>query len=174
MAEKIEKKITDKVIRSLKAAEELYHSLVLIVGKSGTGKTVIIQNLARQNKTKPVNINLHMSKKLLELTKKQRQLKLSEILNQTVNSKDGMVFLDNIEILFDIELKQDPLRLLQGLSRNLTVAASWNGDFNKGRLTYAEPGHREYRSYDLTDILVVNMNGEATIDFKQSSKDKLI
>jgi len=43
MAEPIENKVT----RSLKAAEELYHRLVLIVGKGGTGKTTVIQNLAK-------------------------------------------------------------------------------------------------------------------------------
>lgn len=170
MAEPIENKVT----RSLKAAEELYHSLVLIVGKGGSGKTSVIQNLAKLHDAEPVNINLILSENLLELTEKQRQLKLPEILAQSVNGNGDKVFLDNIEILFDTELKQDPLRLLQGLSRNLTVVASWNGTFEKGKLTYAAPGHHEYRRYDLTDTLVVSMTGEATIDFKQSSEDTLI
>jgi energy-coupling factor transporter ATP-binding protein EcfA2 len=170
MAEPIEHKVT----RSLKAAEELYHRLVLIVGKGGSGKTSVVQNLAKLHDAEPININLCLSKELLELTEKQRQLKLAEILARAVNGSGDKVFLDNIEILFDVELKQDPLRLLQGLSRNLTVVASWNGTFEKGKLTYAEPGHREYRSYDLTDTLVVSMSGEATVDFKQSSEDKLI
>ncbi len=168
MAEPIENRAT----RSLKAAEELYYRLVLIVGKPGSGKTSVMQNLAKQHKTNPININLRLSKELLELTEEQRQLKLSEILAQTVNGTDGMVFLDNIEILFDVKLKQDPLRLLQGLSRNLTVVASWNGNFNKGKLTYSEPGHCEYRSYDITDTLVVSMSGETILDFKQLSEDK--
>jgi len=164
MAEPIENKVT----RSLKAAEELYYRLVLIVGKNGTGKTSVIHNLAKLHKTNPVNINLRLSKELLELTAKQRQLKISEILAQTVNGTGEKVFLDNSEILFDVELKQDPLRLLQGLSRNISVVASWNGTFESGKLIYAEPGHREYRSYDLTDTLVVSMNGEATIDCKNT------
>lgn len=170
MAEPIENKVT----RSLKAAEELYHRLVLIVGKSGSGKTSVVQNLTKLHNAEPININQCLSKELLELTEKQRQLKLAEILARAVNGSGDKVFLDNTEILFDVELKQDPLRLLQGLSRNLTVVTSWNGTFEKGKLTYAEPGHREYRSYDLTDTLVVSMSGEATVDFKQSSKDKLI
>ncbi len=161
MAEPIE----DKVTRSLKAAEELYHRLVLIVGKCGTGKTSVIQNVAKLHRTDPININLRLSKELLGLTEKQRRLKLPEILTQTVNGGAKTVFLDNIEILFDVQLKQDPLRLLQGLSRNLTVVTSWNGTFDTGKLTYAEPDHREYRRYDLTDTLVVGMSGEATIDF---------
>jgi hypothetical protein len=166
--------IENKVIKLIKAAEELYHRLVFIVGRCGTGKTFVIQNLAKLHDAEPININLCLSKELLELTEKQRQLKLSEILAQSVNGNGDKVFLDNIEILFDIGLKQDPLRLLQGLSRNLTVVASWNGTFEKGKLTYAEPGHHEYRRYDLTDALIVSMTGEATVAFKQSSEDKLI
>jgi len=166
MAEPIENKVT----RSLKAAEELYHRLVLIVGKSDTGKTFVVRNLAKLYDVEPININLRLSKELLELTEKQRQLKLSEILAQAVNCNGNKVFLDNIEILFDVELKQDPLRLLQGLSRNLTIVSSWNGTFDKGKLTYAEPSHREYRSYDLTDTLVVSMSGEATVDFNSQAR----
>ena len=36
-----------------------------------------------------------------------------------------MILLDNIEVIFDVALKQDPLRLLQRLSRNKTVVAAW-------------------------------------------------
>lgn len=170
MAEPIE----NKVSRSLKAAEELYHRLVLIVGKSGTGKTSVLHNVAKLHGAAPVNVNLRLSKELLELTEKQRQLKLSQLLAQAVNGTCEKVFLDNIEILFDVQLKQDPLRLLQGLSRNLTIVASWNGTFDRGKLTYAEPGHREYRNYDSTDTLVVSMGGKATIGFKESSEDKTV
>ena len=164
----------EKLINSISTVQELYHRLVLVVGKSGTGKTQLLREISTNLSIPMININLSLSKELLELTEKQRQLKLAEILAQAVNGNGDKVFLDNIEILFDVDLKQDPLRLMQGLSRNLTGVASWNGTFEKGKLTYAEPGHREYRSYDLTDTLVVSMSGEATVDFKQSSEDKLI
>jgi hypothetical protein len=47
--------------------------------------------------------------------------------NLPAAAQAGLVLLDNIELLFDVHLKQDPLRLLQGLSRNKTVVATWNG-----------------------------------------------
>lgn len=166
--------IEDKVNRSLKAAEELYYRLVLIVGESGSGKTSVVRNVAKLHHVEPININLHISKALLELNEKQRQLKLSELMKHAVNGKGNTVFLDNIEILFDAQLKQNPLRLLQGLSRNLTILSSWNGSVEKGKLTYAEPGHSEYRNYDITDTLVVRMSGEENVDFKESSEDKQI
>ena len=53
-------------------------------------------------------------------------------------SKSELILLDNIELLFAVELAQDPLRLLQSLSRNRTVIASWPGTFDGQSLTYAE------------------------------------
>jgi hypothetical protein len=87
-----------------------------------------------------------------------------EILGEIVEKAQPPVLLDNIEILFERELRQDPLRLLLGISRNHLIAASWNGTAEDGKLIYAEPGHPEYRRYDSIDPLIVNMNGSATID----------
>ena len=69
---------------------------------------------------------------------------------------DDVILLDNVEVLFDVSLKQDPLRLLQGLSRNKTVVAAWSGSIDGEHMLYATPGHPEYRRYSLRDFLVVN------------------
>lgn len=150
--------IEQKIIKLLNEAEPLYNRLVLLVGECGSGKTSIVQNLAQENNTELINVNLHLSKALLELTTKQRILKIPKILAEIVNKTSGIAFLDNIEILFDVTLKQNPLQLLKGLSRNRTVLASWNGAFENGKLTYAEPGHPEYRTYNAADILIVTMS----------------
>ena len=69
---------------------------------------------------------------MLELTERQRALQLPRLLREIVgNGGDEMILLDNIEVIFDVDLKQDPLRLLQGLSRNKTVVAAWNGTIVK-------------------------------------------
>ncbi len=154
MAEPIE----NEVMRMVKTAEELYYRLILIVGESGSGKTSVLQKLAEKHDTEPININLCLSKELLELTEKQRPLQIAKLLYSAVKNNGNTVFLDNIEILFDVELKQNPLRLLQGLSRNLTIVASWNGAIEGNKLTYAEPKHHEYKSYDITDTLIVKMS----------------
>ncbi len=170
MAEPIE----SKVIMSLEAAEGLYHKLVLLVGRSGSGKTAVVQNLSQAHGVTLINVNLSLAKELLELTEKQRLLKLSNILHQVTKESGKIARLDNTEILFDRRLQQDRLRLLQGLSRNQIVLATWNGTFDKGKLTYGEPGHKEYRSYEPTDTLVVSMQGEVTVDIKYSSEDELL
>ncbi len=67
----------------------------------------------------------------------------------------SLILLDNIEILFDVAFKQDPLRLLQRLSRNRTVVASWNGTVDDGYLVYATPEHPEYRRYPARELVLV-------------------
>ena len=90
---------------------------------------------------------------------------------QATDQAQSPVVLDNLEILFDKDLQQDPLRLLQSISRNRAVVASWNGIMNSGRLLYAETGHPEYRSYDSVDALIVGMDGTATVDSAQNNRE---
>ena len=159
--------IQAQVKRSLQTAEGLYHRLVLLVGETGSGKTAVLRGVAAELGVPVIDINLELSIQLLELTIRQRALRLPELLDQIVAIGHSTMVLDNLEILFDKELKQDPLRLLQGLSRNRSVVASWNGLAEGRKLTYAEAGHPEYRRYDLIDTLIVRMNGVATIDSAQ-------
>ncbi|MEZ4614373.1 MAG: BREX-3 system P-loop-containing protein BrxF [Caldilineaceae bacterium] len=159
--------IQDTLRFALQTADGLYHRLVLLVGASGTGKTSVLRAIAEELDIPVINVNLALSAGLLELTAKQRTLHLPELLNNTVAEGQSPVVLDNIEILFDTALQQDPLRLLQGLSRNRTVLASWNGSLHKGKLLYAEPGHPEYRSYEIGETVIVNMDGTTTLQMTQ-------
>ncbi|HDL84749.1 MAG TPA: BREX-3 system P-loop-containing protein BrxF [Candidatus Acetothermia bacterium] len=163
--------IQDKIKRSLQAAEGLYHRLVLLVGDAGSGKTSVLRDVAKDFGTEVINVNLALSSELLELTSKQRALRLPGILDQVIDNVPSPMVLDNLEILFDKDLKQDPLRLLQGISRNRSVVASWNGKTTEGKLNYAEAGHPEYRSYDLVDLTVVGMDETATVDSAKNNRE---
>ena len=156
--------IHERIKQSLQTAEGLYHRLVLLVGETGSGKTKVLREFAGEIGTEVININLLLSAELLGLSEKQRLLHLPEILDKIVGKKQATVVLDNIEILFDQRLKQDPLKLLQLISRNRSVIAAWNGKIEHGRLTYAETGHHEYRQYDAKELLLVSMDGTATLE----------
>ena len=181
--------IQDQIKHSIQAAEGLYHRLVLLVGETGSGKTGVLREVAEELGSSVVNVNLALSGELLELTAKQRSLRLPGILEEVIRgegrgaSKENqilapnpsslapVVVLDNIEILFEKDLQQDPLRLLQSISRNRAVVASWNGIMKSGRLLYAETGHPEYRSYDSVDALIVGMDGTATVDSAKNNRE---
>ncbi|MFZ4470859.1 MAG: BREX-3 system P-loop-containing protein BrxF [Pirellula sp.] len=147
----------------LQAAPELYHRLILLVGATGAGKTNVLRELARDLSVPIVNVNLVLSSELLELTAKQRALRLPEIFARVTDSEFDPLLLDNLEILFDDHLKQDPLRLLHGISRNRTVVASWNGHATARKLVYAEPGHAEHRHYEIGDVMIVQMSGQSLV-----------
>lgn len=154
----------DNVIQSLEEAGTLYHRLVLLVGEAGSGKTGILRDVAKAQNVSVININLVLSDRLLELTTKQRVLRVSSELMEIAEGTQSPLILDNIEILFETHLKQDPLRLLQAISRNRVVLASWNGVTERGDLLYAEPDHSEYRRYIGVDALLVGMDGSTTIN----------
>ncbi len=148
--------IADVVIERIGQALELYHRLVVLVAPAGAGKTAALQEVRDRTGASLLNVNLELSRRMLDLTDQQRALQLPRLLSELVNTANGdVVLLDNIEVLFDVSLRQDPMRLLQGLSRNKTVVATWGGSFDGERMVYATPDHPEYRRYPLRDFLVV-------------------
>ena len=149
--------LSDKVIRSIDQAAELYHRLVVLVAPAGAGKTAALRDVRDRTGAPLVNVNLELSRRMLDLTERQRALQLPRLLAEIVGTAlADVVLLDNIEVLFDVSLKQDPLRLLQGLSRNRTVVAAWSGSIDGEHMLYATPDHAEYRRYPSRDILVVS------------------
>ncbi|HAP32294.1 MAG TPA: BREX-3 system P-loop-containing protein BrxF, partial [Firmicutes bacterium] len=125
--------LADRVMQSIDQAAGLYHRLVMLVAPAGTGKTAALQDVHARTAAPLVNVNLELSRRMLDLTSRQRALLLPRLLAEIVGATD-VVLLDNIELLFDVSLKQDPLRLLQGLSRNKTVVAAWSGEiWTEGR-----------------------------------------
>ena len=147
----------ERLSTSIAQASILYHRLVLLVAPAGMGKTNCLRALAEQQGFRYINVNLELSRCLLDLTERQRALQTPRLLADVV-SKNGehVVLLDNIEILFDVTLKQDPLRLLQGLSRNRTAVTAWSGAVVDRLLLYAQPDHPEYRRYPVDDLVVVS------------------
>jgi hypothetical protein len=148
--------LADQIFRSVSQATELYHRLIVVVAQAKSGKTAALQDIHARTNAPLVNINLELSRRMLELTERQRTLQLPGLLSELVDGlANDVVLLDNIEVLFDVSLKQDPLRLLQGLSRNKTIIAAWSGSIDGDRMIYATPGHPEYKRYESRDLLVV-------------------
>jgi hypothetical protein len=171
--------LPDQIVKRIGQAAELYHRLIMLVAPAGSGKTAALQDVHARTAAPLVNVNLELSRRMLDLTERQRALQLPRLLSEIVGvAANDVVLLDNVEVLFDVSLQQDPLRLLQGLSRNKTVVAAWSGEIRtEGRglrtesptsddsslitqssslyLVYATPDHPEYRRYPVRDFLVV-------------------
>ena len=147
--------LADQILGKIVNISELYHRLMIVAAPTGSGKTSTLQEVQQRTSAPLINVNLGLSRRMLDLTERQRSLQLPRLLGEMIDEiKENTILLDNIEILFDVALKQDPLRLLQGLSRNKTIVVSWNGSIENDSLTYAVPGHPEYRRYASRDLLI--------------------
>ncbi len=147
-----------KILDAVANTTDLYYRLVLLADTENDHMG-LAGELSEHLGTEVVNVNYELSKQLLHQTARQRKLHLSKSLAEIVQH-DKVILLDHTEILFDVELGQDPLRLLELLSRNQAVIAFWSGRIKDGKLIYAEQGHPEYRSYAVKDVTVIEIDKE--------------
>ena len=148
-----------EILSRIEAAQDLYNRLILVVGPGGSGKTATLRGVAARVGTSMLNLNLELSRRLLDFTARKRLLEVPRVLDDLIGRDRPLVLLDNTELLFDRTLKQDPLALLQRASRNPTIVAAWNGNLGSGYLSYAEPDHPEYRRYPSDGLVVVSPGG---------------
>jgi ABC-type hemin transport system ATPase subunit len=152
------KRPIDEVILKIQQASGLRYQLVLVIGPEGVGKTTVLQEVKARIGAPLINVSLELSKRMLDLTERQRILHIPRLLDEITNhTTNEIILLDNLELLFDMTLRQDPLQLLKSLSRNHTVVAAWNGSVENDYLTYAVPRHPEYRRYQMQDFLMIDL-----------------
>ena len=148
--------LADEILAQLEHAPQLYYRLILVVGPPKSGKTTALRIIQERTGAPLRNVNLELSRRMLDLTAKQQILRIADLLAEVVRMENpDLVLLDNLELLFDTTLKQDPLRLLLSQSRNRTIVAGWRGEVRNGYLVYAKPDHAEYRRYPLGDFICI-------------------
>lgn len=141
---------------AIRLAAGQYYRLVILAGSPGSGKTATLRSISESNDCPLVNVNLELSRRMLELSRVQRPRQVERLLKDVISAVPGaLVLLDNLEILFDATLEVEPLRMLQATSRNRTVVATWNGTFRDGTLAYAEPGHPEFAQFKQAEAVVI-------------------
>jgi hypothetical protein len=126
-------------------AESSYYKLIVVVGKSGSGKTALLRQISEEFQLPLINLGLELSRRLLSLTIKQRKLMAAEIIEDILEERgDLRLAIDNTEVIFDPVLKISPLGLLKNISRNRMLVWTWNGEMDGNYLIYSHVGHPEH------------------------------
>ena len=121
-------RLAEAVAEKIEHAGSLYHRLVLVLGPERSENATALKDIAERIDAPLINVGLELSRRLLDLAERQRRFRVPILLERLVATSEGeIVLLDNIELLFDSTLRQDPLAVLQRLSRRRTVVATWNG-----------------------------------------------
>jgi hypothetical protein len=148
---------TDYIL-AIEQAAARYYKIVLVVGKSGSGKTNLLKKICGQMQIPLINLGIELSQKLLPLTTRERKLKTCEIVSELIDVQDApRLAIDNTEIIFDPSLMLNPLGLLQSLSRTRLLIWSWNGEVENGHVTYAYPGHPERQRIPTSEITLITL-----------------
>lgn len=152
----------EEVLAKIPDVRPLRHRLVLVVGGRDSGKTLCLREIGERTDTSELaNVGIELSRRLLDLTERERPLRVEELLRKIVAGTSDPALLDNLEVLFEPGLQVDPLALLQSLSRDQTVVAAWPGTVSAGQLHYAEPGLPEHRRYPVAQLAIVALDPSA-------------
>lgn len=136
-----------RVVRTWLSSVRTTHSpMLLLVGLTGSGKTRILRALAEQYGHRYLNLNLTLGQTLQRTGPQHLHTALTE-LAETIGPKTAPLLVDHIEVLFTPALRVDPLLFLHNLSRHRPLIVAWQGRYEPPRLTYAVPGHPEFREY---------------------------
>jgi len=135
-----------------------YYKIVLVVGRSGSGKTNLLKKICEQMQIPLINLGFCLSQKLLPLTLHERKLKAADIIADILDDQGPQhLAVDNTEVIFDPSLMLNPLGLLQSLSRTRLLIWSWNGEIEDGHVTYSYRGHPEHRRIPTSEITLITL-----------------
>lgn len=143
--------------KELSQLSSRYHRLLLVCGE---GRDVVLKAIAAEREIPTVNLNLELSEALLEIPLNKRRRRVGELVEKILASYDHeLVYLNHIELLFHPSLMQNPLRLLEKISRNRSIILSWPGELKNNSLIYAKPSHAEYCSFPASGVNTIEVTG---------------
>ena len=147
MIEKLEELVDD--ITSLNS------KLVLLIGSPGSGKTFLLSQLSKRQDAPVLNVGTMLGRQLLVVPGTRRHVQAAALLKDLTRetAHQGMLLLDNIELLFDRTLQLDPLALLKNHAHARRVIAVWPGELRECRLSYAAKGHPEHQDYGIDGLV---------------------
>lgn len=150
--------LADRLDSAVASASTQYTRLVLVVGTPGSDTAAALHRLAAKSACLVVNVGLELARALLEVPQRRRPVAAADAAADIFrgDTPDGVQVLDHIEVLFQPELRLDPLKIMQDAARNRVVVAAWPGTVDSDALRYARPDHPEFREYSRPDALLVD------------------
>ncbi len=129
--------------------------LVLLIGPPQSGKSNLLGQLAARRQVPVLGLGATLGRELLTVPSTRRHLQAAELLKGLTDrfADQGLLLIDNIELLFDRTLQLSPLDILKRHAQARRVVAVWPGDLREDRISYATTGHPEHQDYGIDGLV---------------------
>lgn len=133
----------------------LNRKLILLIGPPRSGKSNLLGQLAQRRQARVLSVGAFLGRELLTSPATRRHLHAADLLKGLANGfvNQGLLLVDNIELLFDQTLQLSPLDLMKRHAQVCRVVAVWPGELHEGRLSYATTGHPEHQDYGVDGLV---------------------
>jgi len=144
-----------KLDRLVDDIASLNSKLALLIGPPRSGKSSLLMQLSARRQVSVLNIGAALSRELLVVPSARRHLHAADLLKNLADrfASNGLLLIDNIEVLFDRTLQLSPLDILKRHAHARRVIAVWPGELREDRLSYATTGHPEHQDYGIDGLV---------------------
>jgi hypothetical protein len=150
----------DRLDRLVDDIVDLNSKLILLIGPPRSGKSNLLEQLAKRRQTQVMKVGAVLGRELLAIPSTRRHLHAADLLKQLADrfAGHGVLLVDNIELLFDRTLQLNPLELLRRHAHARRIIAAWPGELRENRLSYATIGHPEHQDYGVDGLVPFNIH----------------
>jgi hypothetical protein len=147
--------VIDELDQLVEDITSLNSKLVLLIGPPLSGKSNLLEQLAVRRQARILSVSAALGRELVTVPSTRRHLQAADLLKELADgfTSQGLLLLDNIEILFDRTLHLSPLDLLRRHAHARRVIAAWPGELRENRLSYATTGHPEHQDYGVDGLV---------------------
>jgi len=145
----------DTLDRLVDDISKLKSKLILLIGPPRSGKSDLLGQLSARRQAQVLNVGAILGCELLTVPNTRRHLQAADLLKSITDdaAENGLLLMDNIELLFDRTLHISPLDLLKRHAQARRVVSVWPGELRENRLSYAVTGHPEYQDYGIEGLV---------------------
>lgn len=154
------------VLAALRLIAHDRHKLVILLGGFGSGKTALLKELASQMGGEYVNLNLHLTERLLTLPRRQYDdgvtvHRLIDELCDELSPDRRALFIDNVELLFSPELGRiNPVDTFKRNSRQRRIVLALPARRRGAYAEYSTLGRQDHMRIPLEEYTVIQMEEE--------------
>ena len=155
--------VLTRLVQAVKIVASDRHKLVILLGPFGAGKTAILKEAAAEVNGEYLNLNLHLTQRLLAFPRRQYDdgVTVHRLIDEICDelSPDGQsLFVDNVEVLFSPELgKVNPVDTFKRISRQRPIVLALPARRQGGFAEYSSFGRADHVRIPLGDYTVVEI-----------------